>query len=478
MRVKSFAVASGLLFMAQTAIIATSGCALAGAGTEKARVYPAPQGEPLSKDFSVSVEGKDAPVYLARVMGISVEERRTKKTTEEDTALTSFASFDMNAPVALAVTVPTPVKSAVVLPSSSGIKPLVEGSKVSFQISKPGQYVLEVDGNWVNSLQIFANPFETDVPSPDDPNVIYYGPGVHNVESVEVGSGKTLYVAGGAVIYGNYTKGSSKGGPIVSVKGEGVTIRGRGVIDGSKCPFRTRAIMNIKGKDVKIEGVTVRDSGTWTMPIHASDNVKVENLKLFGWRGNSDGIDICGSRDVEVNSCYLRTWDDLVVVKTGSLAEGEARNIHVSKCVLWNELAHCLSIGAELRKNVEHVVFEDCDVVRDKGRETALRVYHCDSATIKDVVFKDIRFDECQRFLSLWIGKAVWSKDNERGHVEDILFKNLHANGSNLVVELNGFDETHSIKNVKFEDVTVNGKPLSKDLVKQNKFVENVSYAP
>ena len=443
------------------------------------RVYPAPKEEPLSKDFTVAVESKAVPVYLARVISLTTEERRKKAgTTEADTAQSSFASFDIQDKVEVSVTTPGPVKSARMLPSSSGIKLAVDGNKVSFTIPKPGQYVLEVNDNWINSLQIFANPFEVDAPSPDDPNVIYYGPGVHQVESIEVPSGKTIYVAGGAVIYGNFTGGTSKGGPIISLKGDDIVLRGRGIIDGSRCPARTRGILGIRGNRITVDGVIVRDASGWTMPISGSDHVTINNLKLFGWRGNSDGIDICGSRDVEVSSCYLRTWDDLVVVKTNNPKDGEARNILVRKCVLWNELAHSLSLGAELRRDVEHVLFTDCDVIRDKGRESALRVYHCDSAQVKDVVFENIRFDECQRFISLWIGKAIWSKEKDRGHIDDITFRNIQVRGANASVELTGYDEGHAIHNVKFENISVNGNPLSTWDVKQNQFVDGVVFTP
>ena len=60
----------------------------------------------------------------------------------------------------------------------------------------------------------------------------------------------------------------------------------------------------------------LRDSSTWTMPIRQSDRVTVKNVKLLGYRANSDGIDICNSRDVTVEDCFIRTLDDLIVVKT------------------------------------------------------------------------------------------------------------------------------------------------------------------
>ena len=142
----------------------------------------------------------------------------------------------------------------------------------------------------------------------------------------------------------------------------------------------------------------------------------VDNIKIIGRRGNADGVDISSSRDILVENCFMRTLDDLVVVKSRT-DQGEARNIHIRKCVLWNELAHALSIGAELRENVSNVLFEDCDVIHDVGRETALRVYHCDDAVISDVIFQNIRVEEARRLISCWIGKTRWTKTEERGHI-------------------------------------------------------------
>ena len=48
-------------------------------------------------------------------------------------------------------------------------------------------------------LDLFANPVEVNPPSPTDPNVIYLGPGLYT-QDYTVPSGKTLYIAGGAVI--------------------------------------------------------------------------------------------------------------------------------------------------------------------------------------------------------------------------------------------------------------------------------------
>jgi hypothetical protein len=169
--------------------------------------------------------------------------------------------------------------------------------------------------------------------------------------------------------------------------------------------------------------------------------------------------------------------DDLIVVKTDG-SRGEARHIVARDCVLWNEVAHALSIGAELRQNVDDVLFANCDVIHDKGREWSLRIYHCDSARISNVRFSDIRIEESAHLISLWINKAQWSRDQERGHIDGVTLNGITATADPLRIELDGFDASHLVENVVFRDVVVNGKPLTNDGVKSNAFVRNVSVEP
>jgi polygalacturonase len=233
----------------------------------------------------------------------------------------------------------------------------------------------------------------------------------------------------------------------------------------------------VRGKDITVEGIILRDSSTWTIPIRQSERVTVQNVKLLGYRANSDGIDICNSRDVRVEGCFIRTLDDLIVVKTDK-GQGEARRIVAKDCVLWNEVAHALSVGAELREHVDDVLFSNCDVIHDLGREWTLRVFHCDSARISNVRFEDIRIEQSRRLISLWIGKFVWTRDPERGHIQGVTFKNIRASGAPLSVEIHGFDAAHLVEDVLFQDVVANGKPLERSDVKGNAFLRDIRVQP
>jgi hypothetical protein len=470
--------------MATMAVVFTLSAVRLMAG-ESVRIYPAPAGEPLATNFTVTVGQENVPVYIAKVATID-RTRHASVFVPHDTA---FASFDLAGRVQVSVTCPEIIHSAAILPASSGITPVISGHSLVFTVSESGQLELDVNGDWLHSLQLFVNPRETDAPSPNDPNVIYYGPGVHQVEDVVVGSGKTVYIAGGAVIYGKVPPGvnsrtgvtavsESQGGAIFSLMGDNIKLCGRGIIDGSLCPAHTRNIISVCGTNVSLEGVVVRDASTWTIPIRASEHVTVKNIKIFGWRGNSDGVDICNSRHVRVTHSFLRTMDDLVVIKTPVKGAGESRDITVTGCVLWNELAQALNIGAELRENVEDVHFSDCDIIHDRGREWLLRVYNCDGGDVHDVTFENIRANDAKRLISLWIGTAKWSKDAERGHIENITFKNIQAAGANMSVDLKGWDSQHEIRDVHFQKVLTNGHPLKLGEINRNAFVQDVRVTP
>lgn len=455
------------------------------------RVYPAPAGEELSKDYTVTVEGRAVPVYVAKVAPADPARRwkamDDKARSADYFTNAAFATFDMLGPVAVTVTCPDVIQSARVLPSSLNIRPVVQGRSLTLALTEPRPVTVEVNDNWVGALHLFANPPEVAAPRPGDPNVIYFGPGIHEVSHLVVSNNQTVYVAGGAVVRGvirpdepfriSRYSGLRTYAPTFVLRGTNITFLGRGIVDGSRCTTHARNLLSVQGRDITIEGVILRDSSTWTIPIRQSERVRVTNAKLLGYRANSDGMDICNSRDVTVEDCFIRTLDDLIVVKTDR-GQGRAGRIVARRCVLWNEVAHALSIGAELREDVDDVLFTDCDVIHDKGREWTLRVYHCDAARIRNVRFENLRIEESPRLISLWIGQAVWTRDAERGHIEGVTFRNIRARAEPLRVEFQGFDATHAVENVLLEGVIVNGRPLSRADVKTNAFVRGVTVRP
>jgi len=443
------------------------------------RVWSMPADELSSSDFKVEVDGQPVSVCLAHVAPADAP-RRWKAMDDIPHSgdyfdLASFAGFDLNGPVkTVRITCRDEVKEAKILPSSYGLIPHVAGKQVTFSLDHPANLTLEVNGEATSSLHLFANPPEINVPDAKDTNTIYFGPGSYVVtNTIKVGSGQTLYLAGGAVL-----RGVGRNGPVVEMTGSHVALRGRGILDGSGCPIHTRNLLYIHADDVTVEGVILRDSSTWNVPIRQCHRVTLANVKVFGCRANSDGFDICNSTDVTVDGCFLRTLDDLIVVKSDR-GQGPVRHVVARNCVLWNQVAHALSVGAELREAVDDVLFTNCDVIHDTGREWTLRVYHCDAATVSNVRFENIRVEESRKLISLWINRAIWSRDVERGHIREVTFQDIQARTAERPrIELAGFDAGHEIEGVVFDHVSLNGQPLNSGGISTNEFVRGITVKP
>ena len=186
--------------------------------------WAAPAGEKLFEDYTLRVNGQAVPVYVCRVSAMPFDQvwpgyQRPLDQTE----LAGFAYWGMSGPVQVEVTVKRPFHSVVVRPISRGIHPTVQGQRITFQLSRPGQFTVELDGPH-HALHLFADPPEEEAPKAGDPNVLYFGPGVHRPGKIQLKSGQTVYVAGGAVVY-------------AMIEGHGVSgvrILGRGIIDSSE----------------------------------------------------------------------------------------------------------------------------------------------------------------------------------------------------------------------------------------------------
>jgi hypothetical protein len=467
---------------------------LSGSCSQSGRVivYPAPEGEKLADQYKVSVAGKNVPVYLARIAPED-DQRRWKAMDDKANSadyfdIACFAFFDLEGSETVKVTSLEPIKSIKVLPSSLNIFPAVEGNSATFTVQAPKNLTIEINGEWIRSLHLFVNLPEKEIPRDNDTNVIFFGPGIHEVTHMVIGDNKTLYIAGGAIVraiikpdeefrISGYS-GLKTYSPTFELRGNNIKVRGRGIIDASRCTTHSRNMLVVRGSNIDIEGIILRDSPTWTIPVRGCDSVHIDNVKLITYRANADGIDICNSTNVLVENCFLRTLDDLIVLKTPKGGNRESRNIVTRNCVLWNQVAHALSIGAEITSNISDVLFTDCDIIHDQGREWSLRIYHTDAATVSNVRFENIRIEESIKCMSLWINKAFWTSDAERGHINGITFRNITVKGSPLTVELKGFDNAHLVEDVLFENVVLNGKKLTNEYIKSNEFVRNLVVKP
>lgn len=94
--------------------------------------------------------------------------------------IASMVSFDFSGKVEIQVRKNNgTINTAQIRPLSYGIVPVVDGNIISFSLDRPRKLSLEVNGDKLQNLHIFANAILDEKPSLDNPDVIYFGPGLH-----------------------------------------------------------------------------------------------------------------------------------------------------------------------------------------------------------------------------------------------------------------------------------------------------------
>ena len=453
-------------------------------GSAQMTTSPAPQGEALSEHYEVTVDGVAVPVYACRVSAEPFNQvwpgyQRPLDQTE----LAGFACWDMTGPVSVEVRSLRPIESVVVRPRASGIEPQVGGDRLRFTLDRPRRLVVEVNGPH-HALHLFAGSPESDVPAPDAPGVRYFGPGVHRPGRITLESNQTVYLAAGAVVYGSVQANGA----------ENIAVRGRGILDVSPFPRGEGggAVRFADCRNIVIEGIVMRDPDVWCCSLFGCRNALIEGTKLVGlWRYNADGIDVCNSQDVTIRDCFVRAFDDAIVLKglksqPTSFDDRPVSNVQVSGCTIWCDWGRALEIGAETcAPEFSDVVFQDCDIVRTT--HIAMDIQHGDRALVRNIRFDNIRVemedpnprpqfqqspedryaptpdgDYLPALAVIVIQGTHYSKDDQRGSVRDVLFRNISVTAPRMPASsLQGFDAEHTVDGVTFEELRFNGEPLA-----------------
>ncbi len=479
----------------------------ANSGARGVMSWPAPAEEKLYEDYSVRVNGHAVPVYSCRVSAMPFNQVWPGYQRPIDqTELSGFAYWSMSGPVSVEVLSKRPFKLVAVRPSSRGIRPAIKGQRITFQLSSPGQFTVELDGTH-HALHLFADPPEADAPKLGDPNVLYFGAGVHRPGKIQLKNGQTVYLAGGAVVY-------------TAIEGRGVTgvrILGRGIIDTSEFPRgKGGGSIHIEdSSDIKIDGIIVRDSDLYGVSAFGCHNLAISDVKLVGfWRYNTDGIDMCNTQNVTVSNCFIRSFDDSMVLKGVKGHSGGARplagqtydelperNIRMTGLVIWCDWGRALEIGAETSTpEMTDVLFRDIDVIHNT--HIAMDIQHSDRAAIHDIRFENVRvevddsnplpliqnhpgekYDPSSRVPAAACGgcatvpaQGVYvpnlfvivihptgiTKDREAGTVRDVVFKDIFVTGKTMPPSaFTGLDAAHDVRGVAIGNLRFNGRPIT-----------------
>lgn len=368
-----------------------------------------------------------------------------------------FVTFGCDGPVEITIEFPLAPERVSISPRRHNLEAVKNDAKVKFTLPGPMHLAVHVDG--MPALFIFANPIESNIPNPDDDNVILIreGDDVDAGETV-LASGQSLYIQGGGVLRGRVRSRESKG----------VSIAGYGILDGSSAKWgtgRTRLVMFSDCEDVLVRNVIMVRPSAWMLVVDTCEKVHIEDVKQIGTWYASDGVDIVSSRNVTVSGCFMRNGDDCVVIKSLDISETGERtsfrdvsDVTIEGCAFLSYLGgSAMEIGYELRcKRVSGIRFQDCDVLGVHQYGSVFGIHNSDGAVVEDVAWKNIRVEQhYDKLVDLRIITSRWGKDPTRGYIRNIrlqdidVFMNDYNDGYSCSI-IGGYDEGHLVEGVTF----------------------------
>ncbi|CAN7434473.1 glycosyl hydrolase family 28 protein [Phenylobacterium sp. LjRoot225] len=374
----------------------------------------------------------------------------------------SMARFDFDGPVEVAIEKNNgDVRRVAVRPASAGVTPrLGKDGLVYLTLDRPANLSVEFDGDRLHNLHLLAG--RPDEPPKPGPDVVVYEPGLHKPPAdatyFPVRSNQTIYVAGGAVLQGQFRLDGV----------ENVRIYGRGIIDRQQEQFLVH-----DSRNVTVEGLTFINSKYGTIACGGSKDVRFLDLKAFSAGQWSDGINVFACEGVTVDHAFIRTSDDSVAIyATRKDGTGDTRNVRVANSTFWPDVAHAMFVG--LHGNtpapnvIENVAFSNIDVLEvdedDPEYEGVMAISAGDSNLVRHISFGDVRVEHIQEgklFNVRVVFNGKYNTSPGKG-VEDVVFRNISFTGAGAPSAslLSGYDAERRVRGVVFDNVTIAGRKL------------------
>lgn len=435
-----------------------------------------------SKTYSVTVNDVKIPVRSEIITG----------------GIFDVAMFSADEACNIEITSSVGFEKYTLAPSAYNVQEQIDGNKMTFTTDGPKYMLLEQENG--HSLLLIATVPETDIPDKNDPNVLYFGPGVHEAGVINLKSNQTLYIASGAVVIGR----------VQGIGVENVKVLGRGIIEAEKYttpPYpgsddaelnkgvfskmnQRKGIFFQNSKNVKVDGVGLRNGKEWQSLYLNNKDFEICNFNTMATGKTNDGIDIDTVENFYVHDNFILCGDDGFgwhAMRARDTKEEPTRNVKAYNNTIYNTTAgNGIRFGSSMETNLwENVEIYDTYVLKTKGNAVMFDIQ--DWAWVKNIHIENVYVETApvQNLLHIQIMSGPYSndvelnyfveKDDYRGHIDGVTIKNMYAEaGSGVIVT--GWDKDHLVENVHLENICMAGEPL-RDVsqVSTNEFVRNLT---
>lgn len=374
--------------------------------------------------------------------------------------------------------VPVSGQTVKIFPSRHGVSSTTSGNTVTFTITEPGQYAVEIGPNgYKNGLIIFADPLETDIPSQTDPdflvlyeadagdvsnipgtyNGVYFRRGVHDIGVFNIPNHiKKVYFEEGSWVYG----------ALIMDGNSDVRIYGRGVLSSYKFNYRqTHCVEAINNSNnITVEGLVVADPKYFAVRLIGNNNTVTYTKVIGGWVYNCDGISAFAGSNV--SKCFIWANDDAIKVYRDSITW--------SDIVVWqlnNGGVIQMSWGGDIGgTTAKGVTISRVDVIR---AEWNLPRFNC---ALLNMVGNHYQQDGRYSLQENWLIEDVVTENPvpvvfkitpdpyTHCHIHGLYLKNWNVKmpmGTSFVNEIKGEDSNDFFSGFVFDNVVFNNKLLT-----------------
>ena len=246
--------------------------------------------------------------------------------------------------------------------------------------------------------------------------IVWLPPGTYRTGSLELRGGVRLHLSAGARILASTNRDHYPKNALISAAGlSGVSITGRGVIDGQghfvgARDWRHYVIQMENCRDVRVEGVQTVNSGCWTEHYIRCVGLTIKNVTVRSLRPgrNNDGIDLSGCENVRIEGCTVISDDDAIVIKSQT-AERVNRNFEVVDNVC-HTYRGAFKLGTETRGAYANLL---CRGLTCYGAK-ALELYSVDGSEVEGVTVENVRAYDALVALNIRLGARLrpsyWAK--------------------------------------------------------------------
>ena len=459
--------------------------------------YPLINELELSDIYSLKIDTTEIECYKTYRFN---KENPIKKIKGRPVSNLHFAMFDFNQNANITLTLSDKVKinpeKIRILPSYLGIVPKIIDNKISFKLNKPQNLTLALDDLGNEAFHLFTNYPETYIPSMDDPNVVYFGPGVHEVESIFLKEGQTLYLAPGAFLK-FLPKGTGKFAKVNGINFEiaehaitmasNTKIIGRGIISGIKSYISDKRFKMINISDVenvRINDILIMDGSAWVCSTFGASNCIFENLKIIGFFNNTDGICFSSSKNCVAKKCFVHSADDGLEVKAS--VPGFTHNVLFEDCQVWTDAGGPLGVTENNPYDINDVIWKNISVLfytaplpSSKYEGRGVFTLSCPAGgKVENLKFENINIENMtsgKPVINMFNVKKGWSgvpkyTDKPFSEIVNVDFKNISVRtlSNSYPKEIIMYDVSPSkklIKGISIKNMIINGTKISKDNV-------------